>query len=267
MRKPKTYPSDPTPKEWAVIEPLLRRALYGRKPKPLGAPRKYSLYDLTRARLSVLRNGIHRRELPHDLPPDGLLPLPSLAAVRGLGAGRTRLSRPRPSAGALWLAEVRGGGQPECAHHAQRGARGYDGGKKIKGRKRPIVVDSQGSVLAVLVTPARVSDAQGGYEVLDAVLTRYRSVQVVIADSAYDREGLLEWSLGKWEVGLACVGRSGGKGFVGSSRRWLVERRFGWLLRCRRLSWCYDVLCAVEAAWLWLAGVRWLMRRIARNTS
>jgi transposase len=69
MRKPKTYPSDPTPKEWAVIEPLLRRALYGRKRKRLGAPRKYSLYDLTRAMLYVLRNGIHWRELPHDLPP------------------------------------------------------------------------------------------------------------------------------------------------------------------------------------------------------
>jgi putative transposase len=103
--------------------------------------------------------------------------------------------------------------------------------------------------------------------VLDAVLTRYRSVQVVIVDSAYDREGLLEWSLGKWEVGLDCVGRSGGKGFVVSSRRWLVERSFAWLFCCRRLSRCYDGLCEVEEAWIWLAGVRWLMRRIARNTS
>lgn len=62
----------------------------------------------------------------------------------------------------------------------------------------------------MMVSPVNVSDTQGVYAVLDAVLTRYRSVQVVIVDSAYDREGLLEWSLGKWEVGLDCVGRSGG---------------------------------------------------------
>lgn len=86
----------------------------------------------------------------------------------------------------------------------------------------------------MMVSPVNVSDTQGVYAVLDAVLTRYRSVQVVIVDSAYDREGLLEWSLGKWEVGLDCVGRSGGgKGFVVSSRRWLVERSFAWLFCCR----------------------------------
>ncbi|GIV04520.1 MAG: hypothetical protein KatS3mg016_0095 [Fimbriimonadales bacterium] len=74
--------------------------------------------------------------------------------------------------------------------------RGYDGGKKIKGRKRHIVVDSLGNLLGVMVTGADVSDARGAYGVLDGVLGRYRSVRVVIADRAYDREGLLEWLLG-----------------------------------------------------------------------
>ncbi|GIV06406.1 MAG: hypothetical protein KatS3mg016_1981 [Fimbriimonadales bacterium] len=66
------------------------------------------------------------------------------------------------------------------------------------------MVDSQGNLFGVVVTGADVSDARGAYGVLDGVLGRYRSVRVVIADRAYDREGLLEWLLGKWEVGLDC---------------------------------------------------------------
>ncbi|MCS6919593.1 MAG: transposase, partial [Fimbriimonadales bacterium] len=64
-----SYPSDPTPQQWQVIEPLLRKALYQRKRKRIGAPLKYSLYDLVCAMLSVLTNGIRWRDMPHDLPP------------------------------------------------------------------------------------------------------------------------------------------------------------------------------------------------------
>jgi transposase len=117
------------------------------------------------------------------------------------------------------------------------------------------------------VTPADVSDAQGAYQVLASALGRYPSVCIVIADSAYDREGLLEWLLQEWYVGLDCVARSGGQGFEVLPRRWLVERSFAWLLSCRRLSRCYDVLCAVEEAWIRLACVRWLVRRLAKGNS
>ncbi len=84
-------------------------------------------------------------------------------------------------------------------------------------------------MLGVWVSAADVSDAQGAYQVLDEVLARYREAQVVIADSAYDREGLLEWLLSKWEVGLDCVARSG-EGF-GCSRVggwWSVVLRGCW---------------------------------------
>ena len=113
------------------------------------------------------------------------------------------------------------------------------------------------------VSPADVSDAQGARVVLEAVLRRYRSVQIVIADGAYDREGLLEWLLGEFCVALDCVPREGGCGFVVLSRRWLVERSFAWLLGCRRLVRCYDGLCEVEACWIEWACIRWLVRRIA----
>jgi putative transposase len=102
----------------------------------------------------------------------------------------------------------------------------------VKGRKRHIVVDSQGSVLGVWVSPADVSDARGARVVLEQVLRRYPSAQVVIADGAYDKEGLLEWLLGEFCVALDCVFREG-QGFVVLERRWLVERSFAWLLGCR----------------------------------
>lgn len=121
--------------------------------------------------------------------------------------------------------------------------------------------------MGVAVTPADVSDAQGAYPVLQEVLPKYPSVRIVIADCAYDREGLLEWLLSEWYVGLDCVGRAEGKGFQVLPRRWLVERSFAWLLRCRRLSRCYEALCAVEAAWIWLACARWLVRRLAKGNS
>ncbi len=92
-------------------------------------------------------------------------------------------------------------------------------------------MDSQGDLLGVVVTGADVSDARGAYADVRARRrrARTRSVQVVIAESAYDREGLLEWLLGKWEVGLDCVGRLGRGGFVVLCC-WLVARRFAWLL-------------------------------------
>jgi len=95
-------------------------------------------------------------------------------------------------------------------------------------------------------------------------LCRYPSAQIVIADGAYDKEGLLEWLLGEFCVALDCVFRAG-KGFVVLERRWLVERSFAWVLGCRRLSRCYDGLCEVEACWIEWACVRWLVRRMAEE--
>ena len=148
-------------------------------------------------------------------------------------------------------------------HPPQKGVRGYDGGKKVKGRKRHIVVDSQGSVLGVWVSSADVSDARGARVVLGPVLSRYRTVRKVIADRAYDKEGFSEWLRREFGVKLEVVWRWS-VGFVVLPRRWLVERSLAWIMGCRRLSRCYDGLCEVEASWIEWACVRWLVRRIAR---
>jgi hypothetical protein len=97
-------------------------------------------------------------------------------AKAGCASADTRcVSRAGAGAGGQSDAQALSGGQSECPVHRKRGARGYDGGKKVKGCKRHIVVDSQGSVLGVWVSPADVSDARGARGVLEPVLRRYRS--------------------------------------------------------------------------------------------
>jgi transposase len=145
-----------------------------------------------------------------------------------------------------------------------RGARGYDGGKKVNGRKRHIVVGLQGSVLGVWVWCADVSDARGARVVLAQAWRWYPLVQIVIADGVYDKEGLLEWLLEEFCVALECVFREG-QGFVVLEGCWLVARSFAWLLGYRRLSRCDDGLCAVEACWIEWACVRWLVRQMAEE--
>ena len=127
-------------------------------------------------------------------------------------------------------------------------SRGYDGAKKVTGRKRQIVVDSLGLLLAVLVTTADVDDAVAARQVL-APLTyqRFPRLQVVRADSAYGRYGLPEWvtQLGHFLLGL--VKRPlGAVGFVLLPQRWVVERTFAWLGRYRRHSRDYERLTEVE---------------------
>jgi len=203
---------------------------------------------------------------PPRPPPveDRLLSLSAVGKAGCAGADPRCTGQKGAGAGGQGRAQALSGGQSERTVHRKGGARGYDGGKKIKGRKRHIVVDSQGSVLGVWVSPAEVSDARGARVVLESVLRRYPSAQIVIADGAYDKEGLLEWLLGEFCVALDCVFREG-QGFVVLPRRWLVERSFAWLLGCRRLSRCYDGLCEVEACWIEWACVRWLVRRLAKE--
>ena len=149
-----------------------------------------------------------------------------------------RRARTRPST-SRWTVSV--------CRPRQRGARGYDGGKKIKGRKRHTVVDSQGSVLGVWVSPADMSDAVGACSVGGCVA----SVSVG-ADSDCGRgickEGLLEWLLSEFCVALDCVWCEG-KGFAVLARRWVAARSFAWLLGRRYADWKrWKISCSRSAS-------------------
>jgi transposase len=146
------------------------------------------------------------------------------------------------------------------------GPRGFDAGKCIKGRKRHIVTDTQGNLVGLIVHPARVQDRDGAPLVLASIRARYPWLRHVFADAGYAGRKLKAplVPMGRWT--LQIIRRSdAAKGFELLPRRWVVERTLAWLNRCRRLA--KDVEASIESAtaWISVAHIRNLTRRIARH--
>jgi len=144
------------------------------------------------------------------------------------------------------------------------GERGYDAGKKVKGRKRHIVVDTEGFLLAAVVHCASIQDRDGAVLVVRELRRLYPWLRHLFADSGYAGEKV-ENALkkyGKWtlEIIRKIKGR---EGFHVLPRRWVVERTFAWLNRCRRLAKDWEKTLASSTAWLFIASIRMLTRRLA----
>jgi putative transposase len=165
----------------------------------------------------------------------------------------------------------------------QGGERGYDGGKKISGRKRHLLVDTNGLILDVLVHPANITDRQGAKFLLSPLKDVFPRLSLIWADSGYAGK-LEDWVKEKlgWTLeivkrpfeGVRYVWVPPGveppeipRGFVVVKRRWVVERTFGWLGRSRRLSKDYERLSQSEESWIYTAMIRLMLIRLARNSS
>jgi transposase len=144
---------------------------------------------------------------------------------------------------------------------------GYDAGKQIKGRKRFISVDTLGLVLRVLVTAASVGEREGGKQVLQRVKQMGQSVarlHTIWVDGGFDGEPFLKWVMDvcRWIV-IVVLRPEQSRGFVLLPKRWVVERTFGWLMNCRRLVRDYERLPEVSEAFIYLAMIRIMVRRLA----
>lgn len=180
-------------------------------------------------------------------------PGPSRAGPRGPRAGRTRR-----------LAVRRHPRQPDRQDGgSKRGFKGFDAGKKINGRKRHIATDTDGRLLAVEVHAADVQDRDGAKGVLRLSRRSFPFVETVFADGGYAGR-LVDWAQTKTHVALEIIKRPrGATGFVVIRRRWVVERTFAWIMKCRRLVRDYEQLTVVAEALITVAAIATLLRRLA----
>lgn len=261
----KAYPSNLSYAQFEYLNDFLPTA------KPGGRPRTVDLWEVLNAIFYVLVQGCSWRALPADFPAwqtvytyfrqwqqDG-----TWIEIHDHLREFTRIEQerqPSPSEASIDSQSVK---SAAMVHEAV----GYDAGKQIKGRKRFISVDTLGLVLRVLVTAASVGEREGGKQVLSRVKQMGQSVarlHTIWVDGGFDGEPFLKWVMDvcRWIV-IVVLRPEQSKGFVLLPKRWVVERTFGWLMHCRRLVRDYERLPEVSEAFIYLAMIRIMVRRLA----
>lgn len=243
MTERRRYPSDLKDDQWELIEPVLTE---WRRVRPEGREPTTKLREVVNAIQYVARTGIAWRYLPHDFPPhttvygyfkewerDG-----TAEQIHDTLRDQLRKKKGRrilPSAAIIDAQSVK------ASPNAPEETQGYDGGKRVKGRKRHIATDTLGLLLVLIVTAAGVQDSAGGKQVLDELAARWPSVTKTWVDNGYNNGVVKHGAAAGIEVEVVKRDKEQ-KGFVVQPIRWRVEQSFGIMSRYRRLHRDYEAL-------------------------
>ena len=256
------YASDMTDAEWLLLSFFLPA------PCRVGRPRRVDLRTVMNAILYILATGCQWRALPKEFPPRSTVQYYfytwrdqriwrriNLALVRRArkAAGRNAV----PSAGVI---------DSQSAKTTESGGpRGFDAAKQVKGRKRHIVTDTQGFLLALLVHAANIQDSHGAVPLLASLRATFPTLRHIFADRVYRGEKLRKAvaEFGRWTIEIVTRSERVGK-FKPEPKRWVIERTFAWLGRNRRLAKDFERTIASSEAWFMIASVRLLSRRLAK---
>jgi putative transposase len=262
--KPKAYPSDLTRTQWKRLQRLLPAA------KPGGRPRSVRLRDVLNGIFYILRGGCAWRMMPHDFPPwstcydyfrkwrnDG-----TWAKINDALRTRVRRRAGRDKSPGMGIIDSQSVKTTE-----QGGPHGKDAFKKVNGRKRHVVVDTLGLVVAAVVHSAGIQDRDGAKLVLKKMVGRFPRLEKILADGIYNGD-LAGWAkeVGGWILELVVrdpnESEEEKKKFKVLKWRWIVERTFAWLGRYRRMSKDYEGSEESSESWIYLGMIHLMLRRL-----
>lgn len=260
-RDARPYATSLTDAEWSVLGPFLPA------PAATGRPRRWPMRGIVDAILYVLRTGAAWRHLPREFPPWGtvhrwFLRLSRTGLFERLAHALAKVDRQRAGRAASPTAAVIDAQTARSGGVGVAGERGFDAARRMVGRKRHLLTDTDGRVLVATISLADLHDSHGGVALLRASRHPWPGLARCFADRAYTgpRVGTAT------DIAVEIVGAlPGQKGFAVQPRRWVIERTFGWLSRCRRLARDHEATAASALAFVLLAAAMVLVRRLARS--
>ena len=257
------YASDISDEQWEIIKDDIPQCQSTKKKG--GRPEKYPKREIINAIFCLVSSGCRYVDLPHDLPPRGIVwkyfnawsASGRWKKINGKLGKRVRLARGRnedPSAAIIDSQTAKGTGITEDS--------GYDAGKKTKGRKRHLLTDTQGLLLNVRVHSAGIQDRDGAKLLLKRSSSALGSLEKIFADGGYAGK-LVDWVKRKYDIALDIVKRNELHKFAVLPKRWIIERTNAWISKARRLAKEYEKKIQNQESMIYVRMIQLMLRWVS----